>query len=119
MVVLGPADGALAGLGLPGYEDLAGLQAAVAAGVAVPSVVLVDLVAAAAADRTALGTGAVQRALALVQAWVRDSTLADSRLVLVTAGAQAAGASAVSDLTGAAVWGLVRSAQVEYPGCFG
>ena len=84
-----------------------------------PSVVLVDLVAVPAADRSALGAGAVQRALALVQAWVRDQTLVQSRLVLVTAGAQAADGSEVSDLAGAGVWGLMRSALVEYPGCFG
>ncbi|HEX7302325.1 SDR family NAD(P)-dependent oxidoreductase, partial [Lentzea sp.] len=48
--------------------------------------------------------------LRLLQDWLADDRLADSRLVVVTRGAQA------DDLTHAAVWGLVRSAQSEHPG---
>ncbi len=58
---------------------------------------------------------ATQGVLALVQAWLADDRLTSSRLVLVTRNAVAAN---VSDLAGAAVWGLVRSAQAEHPGRF-
>ncbi|MDA3662560.1 type I polyketide synthase [Mycobacterium xenopi] len=54
------------------------------------------------------------RALAAVQAWLteRDS----GTLVVVTRGAIALPGEDVTDLAGAAVWGLVRSAQTEHPG---
>ncbi|PIJ35587.1 polyketide synthase [Mycobacterium heckeshornense] len=54
------------------------------------------------------------QALAAVQAWLtgRDSGV----LVVVTHGAIALPGEDVTDLAGAAVWGLVRSAQTEHPG---
>ncbi|WUM74053.1 type I polyketide synthase [Streptomyces sp. NBC_00328] len=54
---------------------------------------------------------AVHRALAVLQS-------AEGRLVFVTRGAVALPGEDVTDLAGAAVWGLVRSAQVEDPGRF-
>ena len=55
--------------------------------------------------------------LELVQDWLAEERLASARLVLVTAGAVAARpGEGVADLAGAAVWGLVRSAQSENPG---
>jgi len=51
--------------------------------------------------------------LDLVQAWLADERWVSSRLVLVTGGATDG-----ADLAGAAVWGLVRSAQSEQPGRF-
>ena len=55
--------------------------------------------------------------LATVQAWLAADALADSRLVVVTRGAVSAGdEDRVTDLAGAAVWGLLRSAQSEHPG---
>src|ERR1700683_1613074 len=96
VVVLG--DGGLAGLG------------------EVPPVV----VAACAGGDGAVPAGtqaAVDNVLGLVQAWVVDDRFAGSRLVVVTRRAVAALAGeAVSDLAGAAVWGLVASAQAEHPG---
>ncbi|MEU8104944.1 beta-ketoacyl synthase N-terminal-like domain-containing protein, partial [Nonomuraea muscovyensis] len=68
----------------------------------------------------ATGLGEVSaQALALLQAWLADERLADTRLVLVTGGAVSAGADGdVRDLAAAPVWGLVRSAQSEHPGRF-
>ncbi|MFF7902001.1 type I polyketide synthase [Streptomyces sp. NPDC007920] len=64
-------------------------------------------------------TAASRRALRLVQEWLTDGRLAATRLVLVTAGAVATRADEeVSDAAGAAVWGLIRSAQTEHPGRF-
>ena len=55
--------------------------------------------------------------LGLVQAWLADEQLSSARLVLVTQGAVAVDAGeGVANLAGAAVWGLVRSAQSEHPG---
>jgi acyl transferase domain-containing protein/acyl carrier protein len=59
------------------------------------------------------------RVLALLQQWITDERGADSRLLVVTRGAVAAGpADDVPDVAAAAVWGLVRSAQAEHPGRF-
>ena len=58
--------------------------------------------------------GAVHRVLEVVQSWLA----ADCRgtLLVCTVGAVALPGEDVSDLAGAAVWGLVRSAQTENPG---
>ncbi|MGW1452887.1 type I polyketide synthase, partial [Micromonospora sp. NPDC002411] len=54
-----------------------------------------------------------------VLAALRDAVERDIRLAVVTSGAVASGPDdAVTDLAGAAVWGLVRSAQTENPGRF-
>ncbi|MFE2408021.1 type I polyketide synthase [Kitasatospora sp. NPDC059408] len=53
-------------------------------------------------------------ALGLVQEWLAEPRFADTRLVFVTRGA----VDGVSDLAGAAVWGLVRAAESENPGRF-
>ncbi|MFI1104934.1 type I polyketide synthase [Streptomyces melanogenes] len=57
------------------------------------------------------------RALAAVQQWLAEERTADARLVAVTHRAVAAAPGEdVADLAGAAVWGLLRSAQTENPG---
>ncbi|MER7991286.1 SDR family NAD(P)-dependent oxidoreductase, partial [Streptomyces noursei] len=53
------------------------------------------------------------RALELVQSRLTEQRFADSKFVFVTRGATTG-----HDVAGAAVWGLVRSAQSENPGCF-
>ena len=58
------------------------------------------------------------RTLALVQEWLAEERLDDSRLVLLTHGAVAAAPTDVPDVAQAAVWGLIRSAQSEHPGRF-
>ncbi|WP_107396409.1 type I polyketide synthase, partial [Streptomyces acidiscabies] len=59
---------------------------------------------------------AVRHVLTRLQEWVTRDDLPDNRLVVVTRGAVAASeGEAVVDLAGAAVWGLVRSAQSEHP----
>ncbi|MFE3254032.1 polyketide synthase dehydratase domain-containing protein, partial [Streptomyces sp. NPDC059209] len=70
-------------------------------------------------DVSEAARAAVVRTLGLVQAWIGDDRLADSRLVLVTRGAvEVVPGEGVTDLAYAAVWGLVRSAQSEHPGQF-
>ncbi|MGW3572492.1 type I polyketide synthase, partial [Streptomyces sp. NPDC000941] len=60
---------------------------------------------------------AAHHALLLLQSWLGDDRFADSRLVILTRGAVATRQEDdVTDLPGAAVWGLVRSAQSENPG---
>ncbi|MEU1425366.1 type I polyketide synthase, partial [Kitasatospora sp. NPDC005751] len=56
------------------------------------------------------------QALEVVQAWLADAAFEDARLVVVTRGAVPAGTDAdVTDPAGAAVWGLLRTAQAENP----
>ncbi|MGW1507565.1 polyketide synthase dehydratase domain-containing protein, partial [Streptomyces mirabilis] len=55
-------------------------------------------------------------ALELVQEWLADDRFRASRLVVLTRGAVVPGEDgAAPDLVGAAVWGLLRSAQAEHP----
>ncbi|MFE2723565.1 SDR family NAD(P)-dependent oxidoreductase [Kitasatospora sp. NPDC059327] len=58
------------------------------------------------------------RALVTLQSWLADERSADRRLVVVTRSAVAARPGEAADPAGAAVWGLVRSAQAEHPGRF-
>ncbi|MRH92591.1 SDR family NAD(P)-dependent oxidoreductase [Nocardia sp. SYP-A9097] len=59
--------------------------------------------------------GAVRQVLDTLQRWVKAEGFDGSRLVVVTGGAMGPGAT---NVVGSAVWGLVRSAQVEFPGRF-
>ncbi|EST36347.1 type I polyketide synthase, partial [Streptomyces roseochromogenus] len=61
---------------------------------------------------------ATGRVLAAVQDWLADERTATARLLVLTRGAVAVGDEDVTDLAGAAVWGLVRAAQCEHPGRF-
>ncbi|WP_078508383.1 type I polyketide synthase [Streptomyces zinciresistens] len=72
-------------------------------------------VASAGADVVGEVHERVLGVLERVRAWVADEDLAGEPLVVVTQGAVDAG-DGVVDLAGAAVWGLVRSAQAESPG---
>ncbi|WP_329066178.1 type I polyketide synthase [Amycolatopsis sp. NBC_01480] len=106
--------------GLPGesYVDLAGLVAAVDGGAAVPDVVFAPFVAPESASPQA-AREAVHRLLALAQAWVGEEALAASRLVVAAAGAIATRPEeGAEDLTHAGLWGVIRTAQLEYPDRF-
>nr|WP_215911699.1 type I polyketide synthase [Streptomyces coffeae] len=100
------------------HQDLDVLRAAVDAGAAVPPLVACVLPSVPGVDAEAV-RHAVHRGLAMVQGWLAEERLADSRLMIVTRGAVAAeDGDDVTDLVAAAVWGLVRSAQSEHPGRF-
>ncbi|MFE7330197.1 type I polyketide synthase, partial [Streptomyces sp. NPDC057565] len=116
---LGPAVESTGGR-VHGYPDWASLAAD--AGDHVPDVVL--LVCRAAVEGPYAHSASAARTsanafLELAQDWVTDDRFAQSRLVVVTSGAIAAGpGDKVPDLTSSAVWGVVRTAQLEYPGRF-
>lgn len=57
---------------------------------------------------------ATHRVLEVLQRWLADDLPAV--LVVCTRGAMGLAGEAITDLAGAAVWGLVRSAQTEHPG---
>ncbi|CAL9654801.1 Narbonolide_10-deoxymethynolide synthase PikA1, modules 1 and 2 [Streptomyces sp. enrichment culture] len=131
-VVLGTGDDRVAaaldgaGVHLETYADLEALAKAVDTGMTMPELVLVapeprspDGHAAPDAVR-----GLLTRTHELMCGWLADDRFADSRLVLVTRAAVTAGpvtaspGAALPDIAGAALWGLVRSAQAEHPGRF-
>ncbi|MGW0551887.1 type I polyketide synthase, partial [Streptomyces altiplanensis] len=93
------------------YRDLTELAAADGP---VPVVVLVTLDGRTGADAARSARTLTAEALASAQSWLADERFAASRLVFVTRGAVGG-----TDVAAAAVWGLVRSAQSENPGCFG
>ncbi|MEV0039194.1 thioester reductase domain-containing protein [Streptomyces sp. NPDC050804] len=68
-------------------------------------------------DTTASVRDTTGRALALVREWLAEERLSDVPLVVLTSGATAVSdGDDVTDLGGAAAWGLLRSAQSEAPG---
>ncbi|MFF7756266.1 type I polyketide synthase, partial [Streptomyces sp. NPDC007971] len=96
------------------HADLAALLAAVDSGTPPPRYVTVTPGASATTPREA-----THHTLALLQRWLADDRFAESRLVLLTSGAVAAGPDEdVPDLVRAPAWGLVRSAQSEHPARF-
>jgi hypothetical protein len=111
---------ALAGAQVRGYPDMAALAGTVGAGEPAPEVVVLTCGgngAVAGGDPAAAARAAAGQVLGLVQQWLGEERLASSRLLIVTRGAVSAVAGeGVADLAGAAVWGLVRSAQSENPG---
>ncbi|MFJ2264735.1 type I polyketide synthase, partial [Streptomyces sp. NPDC087844] len=106
-VAVGP--GVPSGLVDVSYADLDELLAGLDEGDRVPPVVL------AGVPTDSAGPDAVAYGLRLVQGWLVEPRLTDSRLVVVTRGAVAVDAP---DPAGAGVWGLIRSAQQEEPGRF-
>ncbi|MET7993312.1 type I polyketide synthase [Amycolatopsis sp. NPDC005232] len=106
------------GLGGQSFADLESLVAGIRGGDAVPDVVFVPF--AEPEEATPAGAReAVYRLLALAQAWVGEEMLGASRLVVVAR--RAIGTrpdEAVADLTHAALWGVVRTSQLEYPDRF-
>ncbi|WP_425288512.1 type I polyketide synthase [Streptomyces melanosporofaciens] len=122
-----PADGRWAvlgadplGLGATAYGDLATLADAVAAGTAPAPEYVVVSPSAETGERVARAAHrAAAVALDVVQRWLEEERFGDAPLVVVTRGAVAVEADEpVADLAGAAVWGLLRSAQSENPGRF-
>ncbi|HEX6352609.1 type I polyketide synthase [Actinophytocola sp.] len=57
----------------------------------------------------------IHRVLDILRSWLADERFAESRLVVVTRGAVSCAGEDPRDLAGAAVSGLVRSAQAEHP----
>ncbi|MEV4383907.1 type I polyketide synthase, partial [Streptosporangium sp. NPDC049644] len=85
----------------------------------VPDVVMVAVGSADAEDVVESTHAVVAQVLGLLQRWLADERFEASRLVFVTRSAvEAREGDVVADLAGAAVWGLVRSAQWENPGRF-
>ncbi|QCX80351.1 Erythronolide synthase, modules 3 and 4 [Streptomyces sp. YIM 121038] len=112
------ADDALAARGITrtAHPDVAALSAGLAAGDAPPdAVVLAEPATGPGTDLAAAAHRAVHRALAAVRDWAADDRLAHTRLTVLTRDAVAAAPEASPDPALAAVWGLVRSAQAEYP----
>jgi polyketide synthase 12 len=113
-VMVGAApDGPGGGLA-PAVPDLAALVSQVGEGRPVPEAVLVP--AGPVPDSAEGAREAAGGVLVLVQQWLAAASVADSRLVVLTWGAVAAGEGEAADPLGGAVWGLIRSAQREHPG---
>ncbi|MFC4564380.1 SDR family NAD(P)-dependent oxidoreductase, partial [Nocardiopsis mangrovi] len=121
--LLGPADHpAVRSAGLddgpaPAFDDIESLADAVEDGMPAPELLLFDAGAAHGAPEPGAAPAAVACVLGVVQEWAAEAGLLGTRLAVLTRGAVAAGGSAPApDPVGAAVWGLLRSAQAEYPG---
>ncbi|MBL1102599.1 type I polyketide synthase [Streptomyces coffeae] len=102
----------------PCYPDLAALRTAVTDGAPAPDVVFASCTAPSGGEGPVEDTHTLTTTvLSLVQDFLGAPELADTQLAVVTHGAVATQRhDNVRALCGAAVWGLVRSAQSENPG---
>ncbi|WP_420810766.1 type I polyketide synthase [Haliangium ochraceum] len=100
------------------FADLASLRVSLDRGSLAPDIVLVRCHsdAASSAPAAAQAHQATAEALALLQEWLADERLHQTRLVFLTQGSVAAhGEETLPDLVHAPLWGLLRSAQTEHP----
>jgi polyketide synthase 12 len=105
-----------AAAGVEGHADVAALIHALDHGSAPPGVVVVSCMGDVPPNRPSGAAAAPEHVLALLQAWLADERLAPGRLVVLTQRAVATRPDEdVPDLAHAPLWGLVRSAQAEYP----
>ncbi|MBA8925100.1 acyl transferase domain-containing protein/short-subunit dehydrogenase/thioesterase domain-containing protein/acyl carrier protein [Kutzneria viridogrisea] len=95
------------------YLDSRAVSEVVAGGISSVSVLLAPSTPGTDAESVHAAT---HQALKVVQDWLSDERLAGTRLAIVTRGAVPVDGEQVTDLAGAAVWGLIRSAQWENPG---
>jgi NADPH:quinone reductase-like Zn-dependent oxidoreductase len=116
--VIGDAATNPAGAGVAVYPSPAALRDAVDRGRPAPSVLLVP-VATSVGEHPDMARATVNTTLAQLQVLLADHMLVDSHAVFVTEAAVVAEpGDRVRDLGQAAVWGLVRTAQLEHPGRF-
>jgi len=111
----------LGGLALAGIEgerhlDLGELVRSIEGGSPAPEVVFAAVPTGGDGNAAQAARAVVGETLELLQAWLAEAALGDSRLVLVSSGAVAVGEGEVPDPVGASAWGLLRSAQSEHPG---
>ena len=101
------------------YPTAAALGAALSGGAPAPDVIILPCVPGpdATADAAVRTRALTHQVLGTVQELLASERLASSRLVVVTRGAMAASdTEAVTDPAGTAIWGLVRTAQLEAEG---
>ncbi|WP_425579829.1 type I polyketide synthase, partial [Streptomyces hyderabadensis] len=98
------------------FADVDALLAASGSGV--PGTVVVECRAVENVSVSDAVRAGLTDVLGLVQRWVGEERLSDSRLVVVTRGAVGVSAGEPVDVRTAPVWGLVRAAQAEHPGRF-
>ncbi|MGC9443213.1 type I polyketide synthase, partial [Streptomyces sp. WG5] len=97
------------------YADLDSLIAAIDSGASAPRHLVLSIPHSTEPESASVHQVTV-RALEQVQGWLAERRFDGTQLVVVTRGAvTTASDDPVVDLPGAAVWGLVRSAQTENP----
>jgi NADP-dependent 3-hydroxy acid dehydrogenase YdfG/acyl carrier protein len=97
------------------YADVSQLMAAIEAGATLPELVVLSC-QHSETDVVSGARSATEAVLSVLQAWLSEERLSDSRLLVLTRGAVAATADdRVEDLSHAPLWGLLRSAQSEHP----
>ncbi|HYZ80416.1 MAG TPA: type I polyketide synthase, partial [Solirubrobacteraceae bacterium] len=99
------------------HPDLGALIAALDAGAPIPELVLTTP-PHAHQDLIASAHHATQHTLTLLQHWLSDERLTNTRLALITTRAVAITNTETPNLHHAPLWGLLRSAQTEHPGRF-
>lgn len=104
------------GIAATAYADVEALRTAVAAGAPSPTTVLAPWILAGSGTLAADARDAARSGLNLLQQWLDGPESATAQLVVLTWDAAAATPKdGVGDLANSALWGLVRTAQLEAP----
>ncbi|MBJ8338371.1 SDR family NAD(P)-dependent oxidoreductase [Antrihabitans sp. YC3-6] len=115
----GIGDPAEVGIGVRWFADIAGVVEALGEGARPPVAVVLPCAGLATGPVPDAAQELTVRVLELLQAWSHTAEVAKIPLLVVTEGAIAAAAGdVVEGVAQAPLWGLVRSAQMEYPGRF-
>ncbi|QIS22138.1 type I polyketide synthase [Nocardia terpenica] len=98
------------------FADLGSVQTAIDSGEPAPDLILLPCRTVCADNPIGAARALAVHVLGVLQTWLADPRLSASRLAVVTSGAiSVTDDEDVTDLAGAAAWGLVRSAQSENP----
>jgi acyl transferase domain-containing protein/acyl carrier protein len=105
------------GVGVRWFDDVDGVLTALREGARAPAAVVVRWAIGSGADVVDQARSSTAAALRLVQEWTSAGPAVP--VVIVTEGAVAAGADdSVPGIAQSPLWGLLRSAQLEFPGRF-
>jgi acyl transferase domain-containing protein/acyl carrier protein len=104
------------------YPDFTALANAITGGKAVDVVLVAPASGAAGAETSESVAQAAALSLSYIQTWLADRAFDSLRLVFVTHGAVSVADEKIDKrsrfMAGASAWGVIRSAQLEYPGRF-
>ncbi|MEV0251133.1 SDR family NAD(P)-dependent oxidoreductase [Nocardia sp. NPDC050712] len=114
--VLGAMPHSIDGVITHHYPDLAALTEAIDQGAKPPAALLLPLIPAEVSNLPTAAHETLSTTLRTTTSWLTDNRFANTTLIIRTTGAIAAGEEDVPNLTHAATWGLLRSAQTEHPG---
>ncbi|MCQ8835685.1 type I polyketide synthase [Streptomyces malaysiensis] len=104
------------------YADLPALHAAVANGASAPDMLVIAVTSCVAGEPPSTASvpemlrGTIRHTLGALREWLTHDAISAARLLILTENGAAVRRGEAPDLAVAPLWGLLRTAQSEYPG---